>query len=338
MGRVYKALVRADRAGIGERKIGRPDPDRTPVVLRRSSTNASAAARSTEAPTSIAQTLYPTPENIGRIVTGRATQLQTGQPTVDSNPISSLAVTVQPRPFEEPIEIRNIRDLSHDPVLSVQIREDARAIEQYQALAARLLNFADQRKVKTVLITSAEPGEGKTNVAVGAAWAAAKLAKNRVLLIDANPDNASVARLVGINPTNGWSNLIDRSCDTNQALVRIDPNGLYVLTPGRSASGLELMSSSFQEMMTDLAGSFDLVIVDSPAILESACTQRLAETLDGTVIVARAANTHRDKVSAARKQISKQRRLGVVLNQIESGFIKKSGTKPFFGKLFGRTS
>ena len=317
-------------AGIGERKIGRPDPDRTPVPLRRSARIASVVVQPLDTQTSIAQTLYPPPEKIAHVVTDRTAQLQSD---VDSNIVSSLAVVVQTEPFEEPLEIRDIRELPHDPVLSIQFREDGGAIEQYQSLAARLLNFADHRKVKTVLITSAEPGEGKTNVAVGAAWAAAKLSKNRVLLLDANPDHASVAGLLGINPTNGWSNLIDRSCETRQALTRIDPNGLYVLTPGESAGGFDLMSSSFQEMVTDLAGGFDLVIVDSPAILESACTQRLAETLDGTVIVARAANTHRDKVSAARKLIPKQRRLGVVLNQIVPGVTGKRGRKSFFGKL-----
>jgi protein-tyrosine kinase len=331
MGRVYKALVRADRAGIGERKIGRPEPDRTPVPMRRSVTIAPAITRTTSALPSIAQTLHQASEK-----PARATQLQTVQIKLDANPLSELAVIHKPKSFEEPLEILDIRELPHDPLLSIQIREDVGAIEQYQSLAARLLSFTDQRKVKTVLITSAEPGEGKTNVAVGAAWAAATLSKNRVLLLDANPDNPSVAGLLGINPTNGWSNLIDHSCEAKQALVRIDPNGLYVLTPGQSAGGFDVMSASFQEMIADVACNFDLVIVDSPAILESACTQRLVETLDGTVVVARSASTHRDKVSAARKLIPKQRRLGVVLNQIEPGLVGKRGRKSMFGRLFGR--
>jgi Mrp family chromosome partitioning ATPase len=329
MGRVYKALVRADRAGIGERKIGRPDPERTPVPLRRSTTIAPVITRATAAQP-------PTLQEVSE-KRAQATQLLSTQIIkLESNRVAELTVTHKPKLFEEPLEIRDIHELPHDPLLSIQIREDAGAIEQYESLAARLLSFTGQRKVKTVLITSAEAGEGKTNVAVGAAWAAAKLSRNRVLLLDANPDNPSVAGLLGINPTSGWSSLIDRSCEAKQAMLRIDPNGLYVLTPGRSAGGFDVMAASFQELIADVACHFELVIVDSPAILESACTQRLVETLDGTVVVARSASTHRDKVAAARKLIPKQRRLGVVLNQIEPGLVGKRGRRSMFGRLFGR--
>jgi Mrp family chromosome partitioning ATPase len=59
------------------------------------------------------------------------------------------------------------------------------------------------------------------------------------------------------------------------------------------------------------------VVVDSGSLLESPDAQRLATVLDGVVIVARASHTHHSKVTAARKLVPKERRLGVVLNESE---------------------
>jgi Mrp family chromosome partitioning ATPase len=208
-------------------------------------------------------------------------------------------------------------------------------------LAVKLLNLADRRKLKTLLITSAEAGEGKTTVATAVAWLMAKHPERRVLLIDANPASPSVGRTLGIDSKRGWLNLVDRSCELKHALVRLDPNGLYVMTPGASeaAQPTDAMSSRLEDVIAEVATRFDLVVVDSPAILESPDGQRLAAVLDGAVIVARAGYTHHSKVTAARKLVPKERRLGVVLNESEADAEiahRRRGKSSLAGRLFGR--
>src|SRR4030095_2471209 len=112
--------------------------------------------------------------------------------------------------------------------------DDLLATERYRTLAMKLLSLTDQRKIKTVLITSAQEGDGKTTVATGAAWSLAKIAERRVLLIDASP-TSSLGRMLGIEPKRGWVNLLDGSSELKQAVVRLQPNGLYVLTAGAPA-------------------------------------------------------------------------------------------------------
>lgn len=243
--------------------------------------------------------------------------------------------------FEEPSEVSSIRDLAIDPHVAALTGDDPLAAERYRTLAVKLLNLADRRKLKTVLITSAEAGEGKTTVATGAAWSLAKHPERRVLLIDASLTASSVDRMLGIDAKRGWLNLVEGSCELKQALIRLDPKGLYVLTPGplAVAQSADALSSRLEDLIAELAGRFDLVIVDSGSILETPETQRLATVLDGVVIVARASQTHHSKVTAARKLIPKEKRLGVVLNESEADAElsdRRSKGNSLVGRLFGR--
>ncbi|HJZ67662.1 MAG TPA: hypothetical protein VKF81_06055, partial [Blastocatellia bacterium] len=110
----------------------------------------------------------------------------------------------------------------------------------------------------------------------------------------------------------GWDNRRNGFWELKEAMVRIDPNGLYVLTPDS-----ETLSSRLDEVLAELSVRFDITVVDSPQILDSPETKHLAATLDGTVIVARAGHTNRRNVIAARKLVPKDRRLGLVLNEVQ---------------------
>lgn len=334
MGRVYNALLRAEKWKDGDRTIGRPDSKdsargRDGAAATACSYNVSAAATERSA----FEDTLPLTEELVTSATGGATIAAESADEGASRRVTRAAAPparrVIPEPpvsstpvftFEEPIEVSNIRGLAIDPRVATLTREDPLAVERYRALAVKLLNLAERRKLKTLLITSAETGEGKTMVATVVAWLLAKHPERRVLLIDANPGSPSVGRILGIDSKRGWLNLVDHSCELKHALVRLDPNGLYVMTPGAPAANqaTDAMSSRLEGVIAELARRFDLVLVDSPAILESPEAQRLAAVLDGAVIVARAGHTHHSKVTAARKLVPKERRLGVVLNESEA--------------------
>jgi capsular exopolysaccharide synthesis family protein len=232
------------------------------------------------------------------------------------SPVRPLAPVVKPPVFEEPARVLSVSQLTVDPHLPALAGEDSLAAERFRTLGVRILNLAARRKLKTLLITSAEAGEGKTTVATSVAWSLAN-PKRRVLLVDASLTSSSVCRSLGIEARRGWIDLIDGRCEPKQAMLRLDPNGLYVLTPGPLAGTVteDTYAARLEDVIAKMALRFDVVVVDSPAILESPETQSLAGMLDGSVIVARAGHTHHSKVSAARKLVPKERRLGVVLNE-----------------------
>lgn len=346
MGRVYNALVRAEKVNPGDRPIGRPN--RRDAVHGRgtdASNGASAGASSAAGVQVTVGNIPNTEQPDARRSFGAA---EAGRSAFEPRPaLARRAISEQSAPaapvvaFEEPTDVSSIRNHAVDPLFATLTREDALAVERYRTLAVKLLNLADRRKLKTVLITSAEAGEGKSTVAACAAWLLAKRPERRVLLVDANPAAPSIAGILGIDPKRGWLSLVDRSCEIKDSFVRLDPNGLYVMTPGATiaAQSADAMSSRLEEVIAELAPRFDLVIVDSPAILGSSETQRLAAVLDGSVIVARAGNTHHSKVTAARKLVPKERRLGVVLNESEAGaeiVPRKRGKSSLVGRLFGR--
>jgi Mrp family chromosome partitioning ATPase len=359
MGRVYNALVKAERLQEADRPIGRPESDAAENARRRDV----APVRPLNTPSaSSAPPLFD--DELGLPIDMTTSGL--GELSVESQPIEVPAavsayagvprsVTPQPRrpvagtpapsapvvTFDEPLDVANIRDLTIDQHVAALTGADPIAAERYRFLAAKLLNLVERRKLKTLLITSAVKGEGKTTVATGAAWLLAKHPGRRVLLIDARPASSAVGQMLGIGLNRGWLNLVDGSCELKHALTRLEPNGLYVLTAGTSAAAqfTDELSSRLEDLIADLAAQFDLVIVDSGSILESSEAQRLATVLDGVVIVARSGHTHHSKVNSARKLVPKERRLGVVLNEAEGGAEiadRGSKRKSLAGRLFGR--
>jgi protein-tyrosine kinase len=298
MGRVYNALVRADRLKDGER-IGAPSKSASLLSF-----NAASTARRIHP--EVSDTTVPATEQLESV--GDALSAYAASFSSPQTPV-----------FEEPGEIANIGELAIDPHLAALCRDDVRGAERYHALAARVLNLLGKRKRKTILITSAEPGEGKTTIATCLAWSLAKLRERRVALVDAGLTSGSTARYLGIEAKRGWNNLADGSCELRETMIRIDPNGLYVVRLGESASGgdSDNLLSRLDEVIAKLTARFDIVVIDSPPILESPETKRLVAVLDGTVIVARAGHTDRRKVAAARKLVPKDRRLGLVLNEAD---------------------
>ena len=97
-----------------------------------------------------------------------------------------------------------------------------------------------------------------------------------------------------------------------------------------------LMSSRFEKLMAMLAARFDLVLIDAPAICDSAEAQQLAAIADGCVLVARACRTSHQRISEAVDLVPQERRLGIVLNECEIAeeAARRRGKRSLMGRLF----
>jgi polysaccharide biosynthesis transport protein len=168
-----------------------------------------------------------------------------------------------------------------------------------------------------------------------------------VLLLEANVQAASLAALLGAQPSRGWLNMSDAPNQLADRLLRIDPNGLYLMT-ARGAAGepqaddgaLEdaLMSSQFEKLLAALAARFDLIVIDAPAIVDCAEAQQVAAIADATVVVTRAGRTPHRRVSEATDLVPPDRRLGVILNEceVEAEAARRGGKRSFLGRLLRR--
>jgi capsular exopolysaccharide synthesis family protein len=373
MGRVYNALLKADKLGNTNRPIGRPAGQ--DAEARRHG-NAAIAERPA-AQEFVRRADETIEEAYMRQCAERAAQFDqdgaeaapafefgnffsvreamTGQPVVEPVPApspvaargthtsasrhrvaaSQPAAPAKPK-FEEPREIADLKSLKIDDHLAALAGDDRLAAERYRTLAVRLANLATRRKLKTIVVTSAVAGEGKTTVAINLAWVFAQRDGRRVLLIDANLSHPSVARALSVAPTHGWLDVANEKSSLIDSIVRIDPNGLYVAPPRSMASDETdgaMASSHLEKLAALVEDQFDLIVIDAAPLLESADAQQLASIADGTVIVARAGHTHHASVSDAINFIPEDRRLGLVLNEseIDAGMAKSNRSR-----LFGR--
>ena len=91
------------------------------------------------------------------------------------------------------------------------------------------------------------------------------------------------------------------------------------------------------DLFAQLAARFDLVIIDAPALNDSAEAQQLAAIADGCVLVARAGHTSHQRLSEATDLVPQERRLGVVLNECDvAADAPRRGKRSFAGRLFRR--
>jgi capsular exopolysaccharide synthesis family protein len=270
------------------------------------------------------------------------------RPSRTANDLRAAPATAPVPDFVEPRQRFAISKSAVAPCLTAITGEDALVGERYHTLAVRLLNQAAKRKLKTVVVTSARGQEGKSAVATNLAWAMAKPAERRVLLIDANPDHPTVCRMLGVSPQRGWADVIEDAAQISDAIARIDPNGLYVLaagseksslraTPGRGFDRSDVTASPrLEKLIADLERHFDFVIIDAPAI-KSIGAQRLASIADGTVMVVRAGHTPHNEVTEALKLVPRDACAGVVLNESDAEEpLTRKDRKTLLARLFNR--
>jgi protein-tyrosine kinase len=360
MGRVYNALIKADGLKDHTRPIGRPDTDRATRTARHGETD----ERSTQVeadmegmPVENFVAAISNSIDLDRIPPASAVAFDNNVAPREMVATTSRMRVAQVKPAPELVEPRQIAsafNLTVDPHLAAITGSDVLASERYRTLAVRVLNMAARQKLKSLLVSSADEGEGKSTVATNLAWVMAKPGERRVLLLDADLRYPSVCRGLGLEAHCGWLDLIEGSASLKDAAIRVDPNGLYVLAPGstrepktRAESEFHtgytgasdaLTSSRVEKLIRELERHFDFIVIDGPPIVEFADAQRLASILDGTMMVVRAGHTHHSRVTGALKLVPKDRRVGVVLNesQMDEEIAYHSRKKRGLSSLLGR--
>lgn len=168
----------------------------------------------------------------------------------------------------------------------------------------------------TLLVTSTQPGEGKSTVSLNLAMSLAALGR-RVLLVDADTRRPSVHTVLGLDGEPGLTEILAGGVSWQGVLQRDVTAGLDVLPAGGPAqSPADLLSSRAMKSILDAAQSvYDFVILDSPAFLINAADARiLASLVDAVILVVRSGATSRDHVRAVVRQTPNV--MGVVLNDL----------------------
>lgn len=201
------------------------------------------------------------------------------------------------------------------------LQPDSFVAEQYRTLRARLEALSAQRPLRTLSIVSALPGEGKTTAAVNLAIVSAMHLDRRVLLVDCDLRKPKVHRALGIVPVAGLAEVLLDQAPIDTAIHRVSgPSfeglGLEVLpVHAQPPNPSELLASAkMKALLEDLAGRYDLVVLDTPAALSLPDAKTITELADGAVLVVRADVTPEEDVEGTLDLLDRRRVLGLVLN------------------------
>jgi capsular exopolysaccharide synthesis family protein len=194
------------------------------------------------------------------------------------------------------------------------------AAECCRVVRTNILFASPDKPLKTLIITSSNPVEGKTTTVVNLGIAMAQ-SGHRTLIVDTDMRRPRLHKVLGTSNENGVSRLIVGEAEIESAVKSTDVPGLFLLPCGPiPPNPAELLQTErFSALARKLADRFDRVIFDSPPTLAVTDAAVLSRVTDGCVLVVRAGRTSRDALVRAKQSIASAgtRIVGVVLNDVD---------------------
>lgn len=183
------------------------------------------------------------------------------------------------------------------------------------------LRFVDiDHQPRSIVITSAKQGEGKSTVAANLATVLAESGE-QVVLIDADLRRSAVARAFDLDGSVGLSQVLARTASLDDALQPCETPGLEILAAGEiPPNPSELLGSQRMGQLIDQLAEQSFVILDAPPLLPVTDGALLTRSADGAVLVIAAGKTHKEEVERAAASLAavNGKVLGAVLNMVST--------------------
>jgi capsular exopolysaccharide synthesis family protein len=191
--------------------------------------------------------------------------------------------------------------------------------EQFRTLRSRLYRLRDSQPLRTILVSSAIPAEGKTLIAANLAHAMVRQKGCRVLLIDADLRSPRTHTLLGAPATPGLADYLQNGANEFEVIQRGHEEGFCFVPAGNHVTHpSELISSHhMKQFLERVKPAFDWIIIDSPPALPVADASVLGRLCDGVLFVVRAKSTPSETSQKACKELRDTHILGVVLNSAD---------------------
>jgi capsular exopolysaccharide synthesis family protein len=220
-------------------------------------------------------------------------------------------------------ETASVTQPAESEAAPVAVREPQSAVaEAYRVLRTNLIFSSAETSGRVIVVSSANPGEGKTTTVANLA---ASLAENgaRVLVVEADLRRPAIHQQFGAEKSPGLSDLIVGKCTTAQVVQVTRVPRVWVVPCGYiPPNPAELLGSgNMREIVAGLRRRYDWVLIDAPPILAMADTPVLCPHADGVVLVVWAEVCTRPAVQRAVDQVTRVggKVVGVVLNKVDLG-------------------
>jgi len=211
------------------------------------------------------------------------------------------------------------------------LEERGSAVEQFRSLRSRMQEFRDLNSLKSVMISSGLPREGKSFVAANLAVSLARHKAARVLLIDGDMRRATLHEMLGCPITPGLTEFLAGNASIVEVMQRAKPTteggkmppGLASLTfipSGKEHDKAADLSGNqrFQQLITAVSPYFDWIVVDSSPVNLVSDGVNLARACDAVLMVSRGAVTRFEVAQRAVAELKASKVLGFVLNAVKN--------------------
>jgi protein-tyrosine kinase len=298
MSRIYDALQKAESERKIEQRDTKPRIEERPIAAERFAATAVAETGQDDVSERLSAPVYAIPSSVG-----------TGREAFDPGQVIA-------RPWS--------LSLKQLPALL----ERGPAVEQFRSLRSRLFELRDIRPLKTILVTSGMPQEGKSFVSTNLALSLARHKNSKVLLVDGDMRRYTIHQLLGCESYPGLADYLAGKADLLEILQRPEVSqeikgtakpmlsNLMFIAGGNGGDKAADLSGSprFGEFLQLASSYFDWIIVDSSPVLPVSDAVNLARSCDGVLLVARESVTKFKVAQRAQSELKAANVLGFVLN------------------------
>jgi len=211
------------------------------------------------------------------------------------------------------------------------LQERGAAVEQFRSLRSRIHELRDISPLKSILITSGMPQEGKSFVATNLAISLARHKNSKVLLIDGDMRRYTLHQLLGCQPHPGLADYLAGKAEMLEVMQRAEemptpgkpsssilPNLTFIAGGNGGDKAADLSGNPrFEELIRAASPYFDWIIVDSSPVIPVSDAVNLARACDGVLLVARGGITKFPVAQKAQNELRASNVLGFVLNAVE---------------------
>jgi capsular exopolysaccharide synthesis family protein len=189
--------------------------------------------------------------------------------------------------------------------------------EQYRTIRTNVQFSTVDEEVKTLMVTSAGPGDGKSTTAANLAVVFAQQGK-KVLLVDSDMRKPTAHYTFNMSNVYGLTSVLTKQITLINAVEESQENNLFILTSGPiPPNPAELLSSkAMEQFFRDAEEFFDLIVFDTPPLLAVTDAQILANRCEGSILVVSSGKTENEQAVKAKEILdaAQSKLLGVVLN------------------------
>jgi capsular exopolysaccharide synthesis family protein len=192
--------------------------------------------------------------------------------------------------------------------------------EQYRLIRNNLHFSSVDKEVKSIVVTSPEPSDGKSTTAANLAVVLTQKG-NRVLLVDTDLRKPTVHFTFNVSNMDGLTSVLTRDIELEEALHHTYISNLDILTSGpMPPNPSELLDSkAMEKVMEELKESYDYIVYDTPPILVVTDSQFLANKSDGVVLVISSGKTKKEVAIKAKGilEMANSQLLGIIVNGVK---------------------